>query len=216
MDVTIHAILLLAIPVATAMVYVRGPRRTPSKRRPLFAAIIAVGMALLVLAINTHLCYAGDPWAQCLIIGVCLWAVLTYQRGGLARLWLSVVLVGLMLGLSFQYVNLVHSSGWYGHPHPSPAVKIVNDSRLAVVRVKVEEAGVNNPVVYPEGWLRQMPCVPAIAGELKHTPYRVEIGRAWHSWYTRIFPVHRIAQDFWFPGGRLGEGGGSITLRDAP
>ena len=43
---------------------------------------------------------------------------------------------------------------------------------------------------------------------------RIEIGRAWHSWFTRLYPYRKAPLRIWFPGGMPAEAAENMTLRE--
>lgn len=213
MAVTLHAILLIVIPIVTAIICIVGPRRLPPK--PAHAAIIAGASALLVFILSAHLCDAGDPFTQCIIIGVSVWFLQTYSASKVMRGGLSTAMVAIMFALSIQYGTLVHSRTWYGHPYPPAVSRVISNSRLSSIRTKLKEQQFDG-VEHSEGWLREMPFAANLEKELEGKPFRFEVGRAWHTWFTRLFPMKRIEQDLWFAGGRLPETADAVTIRDVP
>jgi hypothetical protein len=59
-----------------------------------------------------------------------------------------------------------------------------------------------------------MSLATVIKNELKEKPYRYDIHRAWHSWYTKLYPCLKIEQDFWYPGGCLSDAADAIVMKD--
>ena len=79
MWITLHAICLLALPAITLAICLLAKRRKPTGEQAVISAIISGGLAFLVLSVlGSHLCSAGKPTAQCVIIGACVWFLLTY------------------------------------------------------------------------------------------------------------------------------------------
>lgn len=213
--VTIHAILLPSLALGTLAVCLLTRQRSWGRKGVLWAClslVLAYVTAEFILGCCAHMCDAGNPTAQALIGGCCLWAVLVIPRFVWLRPIGAVLVILATFGLSRQYVGLVHAEGMIGHAsiRDGPAAEGVRmlPSLRASVRLAVPPA--SQP--YPAGWLRDMPFAPRLCR--LDRPIRVEITPFWHSWYSRLYKRRVVRQDFWFPGGVLPDRAEQITLRD--
>jgi hypothetical protein len=70
---------------------------------------------------------------------------------------------------------------------------------------------------FAAGWLRQIPVAQEIHDLFYHPqPKRRELHRTWHTWLTGLYHYSEIPQDYWYPGGPLGEAMTQLELRDRP
>ena len=179
------------------------------------AALVAGGAAIVVYGMNSHACTAGNPASQCLVVGACIWIVLAYTRGKWVRACISVVMVGIMICLSIHYVHLVHDRRWVGNVQHLAGVKKAMESRLEFLRDNVRQIGSTDETVYPEGWLRALPCGKPLTDAVGDgLPYRVEFHRVWHTWLTGLYQVDEVTRDYWYPGGRPSDAAANIVLKD--
>ena len=89
---------------------------------------------------------------------------------------------------------------------------------LAFIKGELSANAKQDDTVYPADWVRDLPfseCIDESALRQRGL-YRIITGRAWHSAFTRLFPVEQIPQDFWYPGGTLAQAVDSIVLKDKP
>lgn len=217
MLVNLHAAALLLIVVTTVAILIRGRKRSPTSRQAAIAAIIAGGLAVLVLAINAHACLEGTPNFQCIICGACLWCVLAYLEDRRLRSLTAISIVIAMTTLAFHYTDLVHTPNWTGNPR-SPrrtAVQVVAEQQVEAVSQSLRAVEPDNQTQYPEGWVRDMPFAKALQHALLDVqPFRRETGWAWHSAFTGLFRTKRIDQDFWYPGGTIADAASKLALKD--
>lgn len=214
--VNLHAVALSALPLVTGIACLLTPRRRPNSHQVTMTTLIAGGAVFVVHGLNSHLCSAGNPAMQCVIIGACIWIVLAYMKSKSVRVCIAVVMIGIMMLLSMHYVDLVHGRKWVGNVQHRAGVGKAMEDRLAHIRDNVQQVGINDEMVYPEGWLRSLPIgtdLEDVIGD--DLPYRVESHRVWHTWFTRLFRVHEVSQDFWYPGGRPSDAAANIVLKDA-
>ncbi len=213
--VNLHAVALLALPLVTCVVCLRKPRRRPSDRQMAIAAIIAGGTSAVVLSVTAHLCQAGNPISQCIMVGACIWIVLAYLNGEWTRAGIFVVMIGIMFFLANDYVDLVHEKEWVGNVQHLAAWDSLMEAGLAKTRDKVRQVGDTDDTVHPEGWLRALPIGTFLKGVIgDDLPYREESHRVWHTWLTSLFHVTTVSQNFWYPGGRPSDAAANIVLKD--
>ena len=129
---------------------------------------------------------------------------------------LGVLLAVGALGLSCHFTELVHTSQWTGNPNWDGALSaITNSYRRSVPELmgKIDDADEE----YRPSWLRELPVWEQLEQWFEIAELnRRQIGRTWHTWFTGLYPVKLIRQDFWFPGGTLAEGLAEFELRDRP
>lgn len=212
---TVHAVLLLCLPVATVAVCVLTGRKSGGRRSLIWlgsAAVVAYIATGFVDLTCTHLCDAGNPVRQTLLGGFCLWLVLVVPRFVWLRVVGAVLVMLATFGLSRQYVELVHTKGLTGNVtmRDGPADGAERMRSLVTASVKAAVPPATQP--YPAGWLRDMPFASEL-GRLELS-IKVETARFWHSWYTRLYYKRVAYQDFWFDGGLLPDQADAITLRD--
>jgi len=215
MWVTLHAILLLAIPLAT----VGGLLLLPGRRATLPALFVAVLVLYLAMSIipRVHACGEGGAHTQLLLSGACLvpWLVLIKPR--LARFGGGGLLLLAMFGLSEHFTDVVHLTGWTGNTSWRPEEKrsraVVESLSVSGDRIAVESGC--SEEVFPPCWLRELPMAGVIQEYTgPFSPRRRECRTAWHTWLTGLYPYELVPQDLWYPGGPLGEGLRAVELRD--
>jgi hypothetical protein len=215
--VNLHALTLLSLPIAAFAVSRLSPRRSPSRRQEMIATVVAGGSAFMVYALNSHLCFAGNPSSQCIIAGVSIWVVLAYTNQRWVRRGVSIAMIGAMVWLSVHYGDLVHDAKWTGNVQRLAVQAIKAESQLADVRDTAMQVSTSDESVYKEGWLRELPVDAILKDEIgDDRPYRAESQRLWHSWFTGLFQVDRVTQDYWYPGGLLSDRASKIALKDTP
>ncbi len=216
MAVTVHALLLLSLPLAIVAVCILTRRTTWGRSGFVWAgaaAVVAYVAAGFVFVSCAHLCDAGDPVSQTMIGGCCLWLVLVVPRFIWLRLIVAVLLIVAMFGLSRQYGELVHTKGLTGNAisRDDPGEEGVR--LLSSVRAAVRKAVPPATQPYAAGWVRDMRVASDLCRSLDR-PIRIEITPFWHSWYSRLYKHRVVYQDFWFGGGVLPDRANEITLRD--
>ncbi len=216
--VDIHAITLLTLPVATGILLCCVPRRRPNSRQATIATAFAAGAIILVLALNTHLCRAGNPAMQCLLGGVCIWGVLSFAANRWLRGTASLAIITIMFVLSSHYDSLVHGREWLGNvTNLAAAHEKLMDARLQRIRSKLHQISEGDAVVYSEGWVRDLPISSQLSEPLSgELPSRIETRKVWHSSFTRLLSVRWVRQDYWYPGGQISKAIEGIELRDMP
>lgn len=211
----IHALILIAVPLATLAAVAVLKHRSPTARQ-LAVALSLTGLATLPITMTRHMCDEGQHLTQWLIPAPCLLAVLLLiESAAWRRLAAGLVCVG-MVGLSCHFEKLAHDPGWTGNPKSGAPLRAAIRAQCQAAAVAAAQTDFAD-AAYPAGRLRDLPGWPALREILeKHPPTRRQVGRAWHTWLTGLYPYTVVAQDYWFPGGRFDKGVAKLELRDFP
>lgn len=214
MQATIHAALLLVIPLAVLVAILTLKRRAPSSRQFLLAIALAALGTLAAPMFNHHLCREGEPRNQWLIVGPCLFLALLLIDSRAWRRVISASVFVAMMGLSCHFTELVHTPGWTGNPSWDGGQQAVFRSLQKSAAIVVSD--MEDPkVTLPEGWLRESSIWPSVEKQFGDVrPHRREVHGVWHSLLTGLYEYSRIPQDFWYPGGPLEDGIPHIQLKD--
>ena len=214
MWVTAHAVFLLAIPLAGILLCLLGPRKMPSERR--FRQPTAAFAILIVVSALTVRPQPGVPWSQSLLLGGTIWLLLFYLRGRSLRHGLSAFMFIMAFLLSSHYGVLVRSGQWVGDaPLHALAVEDVNRCGLLEMAGLIKVTCQDDTTIYPAGWLDEVPFATHL--ERSRPPYRlyrIEVTRAWHSWYTRLFRYREVPLAVWFPGGKPAKAADALVLKE--
>jgi len=122
MWVTVHAILLLAIPLATVGGLLLLPHRRPTMPDLLIALLVSV-LGMFIVPTH-HGCGAGVAWTQWLLPGICLVPWLALIKPRLARFGGGGLLLLAMFGPSGHFSHVVHYKGWTGNTSWRPEEKV--------------------------------------------------------------------------------------------
>lgn len=214
MQGSVHAILLIALPVTVVAALAVLKRRAPTGSQFTVALAIAAVATLAAPMFNHHLCREGEPRTQWMILGPCLLLVLLFVNSPAWRRTLGAIVFIGMMGLSCHFTNLVHEPGWTGNPDWDGGATIIFRSlrQSAVAAARDSE---NPNVEMPAGWLRESSFWPEVQDQFgdRH-PVRRELRRVWHTWLTGLYRYSNIPQDFWYPGGPLADGMTRLEMRD--
>lgn len=215
MVATLHALLLLAIPIGAIVVCVVARRRRRSRLVSFVCLGVALGLGFLCWLFNQHMCWEGNPVAQWFIPMPFLWLVLVCLADTrLRRLTGLLIAVG-MIGLSCQYTDIVHGERWTGSARWGRLHQAVGGSTLRAIVAELAELPQDDPTSYAAGWLRDLPIAEHVNDLLNKRPFvRGEIEPVWHSKFTALYRRVSIPQDVWFPGGTLAEGAEDLEFRD--
>lgn len=215
MVATLHALMLLAIPVGAIVVCVVARHRHASRLVSFVCLGVALGLGFLCWLFNQHMCFNGSPVAQWLIPMPFLWLVLVCLADTrLRRLTGALIAVG-MVGLSCQYTDIVHGERWTGSSQWERPHQAVAGAMLRAIVGELAELPQDDPTPHTAGWLRDLPFAEHVNGLLnKRRLVRGEIEPVWHSRFTVLYRRVYIPQDVWFPGGALADGAEGLELRD--
>lgn len=214
MQGTVHAVVLIVLPVAVVIALATTKRRAPTSKQFTIALAIAALGTLAAPMFNHHMCREGEPRTQWLILGPCLLLVLLFVNSAAWRRALGAVVFVGMMGLSCHFTDLVHEPGWTANPDWDGGANIIFRSRRQAAAAAAADS--ENPNVdMPAGWLRELPVWPAVQDQFgDQHPVRRELRRAWHTWLTGLYQYSSIPQDFWYPGGPLADAMTRLELRD--
>lgn len=207
----IHAVILLACPIATMLILWRASRRRPSRQSILLAGFASVLLMCICQATSYHLCNAGRATTQWLLPAACLFFVLAFLASTRLRWWMAGAVVIASIGLKCHYEDLIHQTAWTGNPEDRTTKRLYTRQAETMLR-KLAENPLSHDAAYPAGWLRETPIWPAlyaIAGdewswqeELDHPMKSVPISQ-WHSIFTRLYRSEWPQVDYWYKGGPI-------------
>lgn len=211
---SIHAVVLLLVPVLSALVWWKAPRRRPTGRQIFIAALVPI-LAAVFLGGLSHLCGAGNPTVQWFVPLVCMWALTTYlarpvpRRVGAALLLLSAVL------LSEHYDSLVHGDHWTGNRSwPESVFSKVRRAYMSSISSRLKDLDAVQPGTFEAGWVRDLPLGGGFDPPRTKAAAQVVTELAWHSAFTRLYATRLISIDYWYPGGRPADAADDIEIRD--
>ena len=225
MLVTIHAIVLVVIFLATvvgALVAIKRTFRRDSVRirRDLFRATGVTLVGMLIVSLTTSLmgCMCSKvPDTQFLLAGFAIW-ICWYCLGDMRfRKTITAGLIVVMSLLSGHHASMAHSDLWSTGRWSESLFKARNEASLHDVQKIVQEKCAEDENNYPAGWLDEMPFMVPFLHELSSYQKNldcVEIGNAWHSGFTRLYPYRKTPLRIWFPGGVPAEAAEDMTLRE--
>lgn len=215
----LHAFILIGCVAATLAMVATAKRRTFGGRRERLIAVLApLGLALLPATMR-HMCAEGNPFMQWFVPLLCLWATFMCIGPRVLRRGIAVVLTFVMFGLSWHFIDFVHSPEWTGNPAWHRAQEAVGQSTLRSAQAGLLTCGEGDASAYAAGWLRELDAGACVreSAEYHLRDRRIVRGdgkRVWHTWITGLYQRVTISQDVWYPGGRLGEGAMKLELRD--
>jgi hypothetical protein len=214
MQGTVHAVVLIILPVAVVIALAAVKRRVPTGRQFTIAFAIAAFGTLAAPMFNFHLCYEGVPFMQWLILGPCLLLILLFVKSPAWRRTLGAAVFIGMMGLSCHFTDIVHEPGWTGNPDWDGGANIRFRSvrhSAATAAAKCEDPNLE----LPANWLRELPIWPVVQESLddQHLTRR-EVIRTWHTTLTGLYRYFSIPQDYWYPGGPLADAITRLELRD--
>lgn len=218
MDIQVHAVVLLVLPLATLAWCLRWRGRPVPAKRAAVGVAVAVLTMLAAIVVNTHACNEGLPPTQWLIGGICVGCVIALTPAAHWRWALGGVLIVVTQVLALHFTDVVHRSGWTGNPRWAG----VGPAMLATTRRQIERLAqqTNSDVVYPAGWLHDIdlpaPVDQSAAASIPAAPGRRVVSQAWHTWLTGLYAYATVPQDYWFPGGNLSRAAARIELRERP
>jgi len=218
MEGTFHALGLLALPAMTVVFCVFSKRRKVDSRVLLDSGLVSVVTFFLIGSLFTDFGLSGAPLTQVAIgslsLGLCLLCI-DRRR---VRIPLALFIVACTFALAYHYEKLVLQPDWTGPQVRQAALAARLQGNLNFIQEELSTNAKKDNTVYPAGWVRDLPFRECFDEAFIRSDdiFRVNIGRAWHSFFTRLFPVERIPQDFWYPGGTIAQAVDSMEIRDRP
>lgn len=230
----IHAIILLACPVATMAVLRFAKRRLPTdtqKVRTICLTVVLLTIAW-ICSVSTWDWFDGSPRFQWILPGVCVFFAHAFVENRMLRRSLVVCLVVAMFGLSKHYSRKVAHGKWTSRlPYRTYEWECTLKAETALSKLAAYPG--YEDLAYEECWLRDLPIWPELveigyqlpvwpqtfrlAGSgavvegfpwpLLHEPHR-----EWHTWFTGIIWLEPIQADYWYCGGPIATA--DIELRD--
>lgn len=180
------------------------------------ASGVVVGVVLGGLAIMgfAHRCHAGDPYRQAVLLGICAAIVLSVVRSRVIAGAVCLGIGGVMVLASQQFVRVVHTREYVG----SPTYIAMSNEGLVTggpqrIRMLLADAGVDQTVSYPVGWVTDSPLNDVFVREgiddIAVAELR-EVVRLWHTPLTGLYGMAYEPVELWYPGGALKSGIGRI------
>jgi hypothetical protein len=117
---TVHAVVLVALPLATLWMCIRWWEGRLSLPKLLVACMVGVLVAPATAVVTAHRCDAGQPVAQWVIPGLCIIAIV----GCVKRLHGLIALgttTAIMFALCMHYSAIVHGPNYIGTTDPRSA-----------------------------------------------------------------------------------------------
>jgi len=151
LQIALHAIVLIALPLGTIALLFAVRRRAPRDVEALIATVIA---AVLVFTARTfkHNCNLGQPYTQWAIPGLCIWVILLFVADRTFRSGCAALMTFAMVALCWHFMGLVHEPGWNGDPI---GMRAMEQNRPKVMIREAEEflvgKSATDPIDYPAG-----------------------------------------------------------------
>jgi hypothetical protein len=189
----------------------------------LFGAVVfALGVALSI-----HLCREGQPFIQALLGGLGAGLIVALVNPTRLRWALATVIAVAGIALNVHASRLFHRPGWTGNPAWNEQIAweaIFRTNLNSATREAATDgsAAPSEPDApdqhYPTGWLSELSLPPDLNATVANAPpvYRRDIGFAWHTWFTGLYPYQRVRLDPWYPGGPWTETFEQIEFRERP
>ena len=240
----LHAIILILLPILTAVACLRFRRRIPPPsqavpphilasagrspvtgrklrkgRSVLGEVLVCTVFAYLAAAMSGHACLAGQAVTQLLIPWVCLVGVVVFMGEGRIRLLLAATQALLLLGLTLSYSGIVHGPIYVGNRAHGRIHEVRNIKDLRAVSTALLKLAEGDEATYPAGWLSEAPFLETLRAELRWWPpegHRLDVLPLWHSWLTGLYLRRLVAMDVWYPGGKLKDAAGNLEYRERP
>ncbi len=210
----IHVVLLLLVPVTTLVACLTRPRRMPSLKRFTFSLLGSALLMAVMFIFSHHMTLEGNAVIQWVLPGISLFLCLCFLKVDRERRTAAALCVVMMLLLSQQFDNMVRGPFWTGNPDFPGMAKVKTNSLMQKLEIS-EEAKSMAGETFPEGWLRESPLVERFdfLDDLDW-PVGQEIQPVWHSSFTGLYRTRPIEQDYWYPGGPLGDAAERLDLKD--
>jgi len=217
MEADLHALALLALTILPVVLLGLAKRRRPTDRQLIFALGTAVGVALVAWMLNHHLCREGTPRNQWLIPCLLLFLVLAFVQAKRRRRITGAIIAAGMIGLSFHFTELVHSSEWTANPRWDGGAAALERAMRARFEDWVEQAP-DREIKLPAGWVDELPPWDPQVKEtmVGMNVYRRDIERVWHTRLTGLYRCRLTRQELWHAGGPLADATSQLEMRDRP
>ena len=219
LQIVLHAIVLIALPLGTVALLFAVRRRAPKDIEALIATVVA---GTLVLAARTfkHRCNSGQPYTQWALPGLCLWVILLIVADRTFRAGCAAVIAFAMAALCWHFMGLVHEPGWTGDPN---GMRAMAQNRPKVMIREAEEflasKAAEDPIDYPAGWLSELP--PIKVAEITYELYLGKcpgVGVYTSCWHSKITGLYRAragtSRDLWYFGGPIKDAKGRIVVKE--
>lgn len=215
-----HGVAIL-VAIAAIVEVTRRTWRAPSgtTRSPVGLVVAGVASFLTFALDGSHLCRAGTPAYQCVIMGILLCVIQSRVEDPRWRRVGFLVTLAAMIGLSHHFIALVHQSGYTGNPHRFTSLAASREERLRRYGELLLETCETDSRSYPAGWLDEVAFVTASSPPLfeREDESRCEVEWAWYTPITGLHVVRSVAtMGIWFPGGAPAEGLTRLEWRDRP
>ena len=216
--VTLHAILLIALPPGTLLLLVLVRRRRPRA----IAALIATGICFLISFVSMsckHLCREGNPYFQWVVPILCMLVILLFVAHKVLRRAAAIIMFALLILLCEQFHHWAHQQAWSGNPEGSRTTeKNFNNSKIKIAEMVLAGVADSDSTDYPAGWLNDLPPIQVAVAESKaridlYCMGPAEYARCWHTWLTGLFRAQG-KRDFWYLGGLVKNADGRIVVRE--
>lgn len=217
MEADLHALVLLALMILPVVLLGLAKRRRPTDRQLIFALGTAVVIAFITMASNNLLTREGTPRNQWLIPCLLLFFVLAFVQAKRWRRIGGAIIAVSMVGLSFHFTELVHSSDWTGNPDWDGGAAVLERAKRARFNDWVEQAP-DREINLPAGWVDELPSWEPQAKQTVSGMkiYRRDIERVWHTRLTGLYRYTTARRELWYPGGPPADAASRLEMRDRP
>ena len=212
----IHAVILVAAPVATLAICVAGWRRRPTLKRIVGSAFGGAVAAFLLLGFTLHACREGQPfhlWALFSLCGIA--SVICVSRFRIALAVAAAWVLALIAGAAY-YNKLVH-----GEDYSGTTDRRWEQRRLDALRHNLSsilaQLGKNDSTSYPEEPISRASFIKANPDEFEYLIFEIERSESiplWHSLWTRLYRRRTVPLELWFLGGTLSEAAERLEYRE--
>lgn len=205
-----YALLLIGMPLLTVACLASGVKSpiSPKRKRLVMWAALWGTMLIVFLASVRCMCFESHSLMPALIGVPCMIITLAYSsRRFLAGVSVSILIVAI-LGLKYQYNDLVHSSNFTSGSHAqSPRNRIQKQGCMTVMRKMIAKNHVEGQH-QSAGWVADWPWVAEESDEAQRSLrlyHQFEAKPFWHSSFTRLYKRTTAELAPWWPGGKLDE-----------
>ena len=217
---SLHGIVLLLLPVATAAVGVRFWRR-PGFARLGLAAALGLLLAFVGATFAGGWRVTGAPFSQWVIPALCAASVaLCVSHRGVAVGAFALVAAAMWF-LLLSHAELANRLDYTSNiklylflDEWRRDVRTKTARRLERAAVRVDDRS------YPAGWLVQRVPAAAMSRTLRairqQACHRAVVTAEWHTWVSGPHHIDMSHIDLWYPGGPFGSSARDIEWRERP